>query len=218
MPADRISRALSAGFLRAFSVGISLVLAAGCSSGDDDAGDDFGKELEGVYAIETWTENASACDVEGPDTLASQTDKKLAIRHDKFVIPFIVVATCTDLDDCANSTAGSIFSALGGGATLEKKTADGYTTEGGELIWSRTSTGCSGLVVEPLLTSLGESRVAFRTSTYKFADVPFDTKNDQGEDDCSAKSLRQAAKDAGCVKLDVITATREADIPPKPSS
>jgi hypothetical protein len=207
---------LSRGF-RAFSICSVVVLSAACG-GNDDGNGDFGKDVQGVYAIETWTKNESACDVEGADVLATETDKKLGIRRDEFLIPFVVIATCADLDDCASATAGSIFTALGGGAALDKKTASGYASSTGTMIWTHTPTGCTGGLEDAVLTKLGGGRIEFRRETYKFENVPFDTKDDEGDDECSADTLRKAAKDGGCTALEVITAAREADIPPKPSS
>ncbi len=201
------------GFLLVCWLGASTSLL-GCSNEEPD---DFGKDVEGLYGIEEWTQNTAGCDAEGASVLASQTDTKLGIRVDEFFVPFLVVATCTDADDCASSTSGSVFSALGGAATLERESGSGYDTEG-TVSWSTGPDGCTGTLGLARLDKQSGGHVRFETRRYDFENVSPDTTADDGSPDCSADNLRKVAKANGCVQLDVITAVKEGPIPPKPTN
>jgi hypothetical protein len=188
-----------------------------CSSltacGSDDKKDNFGRDVEGLYADETFTESAAGCEAEGADVLATQADKMLGIRRDDFVVPFLIVAPCMDATDCGDATGGGIFSGLGGAGVLVDRTASGYAGEG-SLSWSPGANGCSGTLLDFALEKLADSRVRFERRSYDFADVPFDTKDEQGNPDCKTDSMRAAAKQQGCSDFRVISAVRQGDLPP----
>lgn len=195
----------------AWSVVLALTAGlAGCGSEDEES--NFGKDVEGVYAIETWTSNENGCDVEGPDVLGSKTDKKLGVKRDEFVVPFLVVSTCADAQDCANQTGGGPFASLGGATILERQSGSAYTTEG-TVAWSTTQTGCTGSVLDARLEKLGGDRVRFETKRHDFENVPPDGKDEEGNPECDGDKLREIGFANPCLQLDAVTAAYEGEMP-----
>jgi hypothetical protein len=195
------------------ALGSVLVLAlplalAGCGSEDD-----FGRDVEGLWGIQTWTENDGTCDSEGPDVAATKSEKFLGIRRDDSFVPVVIVATCVDKPDCASKVSSGVFGALfGQSAVLEKEIANGYGTEG-SISWTINSTGCTGALTLASLTHQSGGKLRFEQKQYAFTDVPTDTTDPHGGGaDCSSKSLRAQALKQPCSKYSVITANHVGNL------
>src|SRR5258706_13099176 len=68
-------------------------------------------DLEGVYTIDTWTNNTTSCAAEGPSVLATQSDKALFIKEQNFLgTKFINGVKCKDVAECqSKSKMDTIF-------------------------------------------------------------------------------------------------------------
>jgi hypothetical protein len=176
---------------------LSVLALAACGGG-------LSTDLEGVYMTATWTENATACDVEGPSKLAGQTDKALFVEVAEFLgVEFVNAVQCTDIADCQSKAAeDTIF--LGGFAFEGGSDSAGWT--GATVFASGDQTTCTGSVVDYVMTDAGGGlRIESRERDSK----PFAVASDGF---CDTDDARVAAEGQPCVRFEVITATFASDL------
>ena len=178
--------------MRGFAIAVTVV--AGCGGGIDS-------DLEGVYRIETWTDNPAAC-VEGPSVLVDRGDTALYLQAQSlFGTDFLNAETCVDVPTCRSiALAGDSF----GLGLTDGSDADGWTGTGAET-GSDGAGGCQGARRDFLLTGGPTIRIEIRT----VASRPFSTDSDGF---CTTDDALAAAEGQPCTSLEVITATFDSAI------
>lgn len=162
-------------------------------------------ELTGIYEITAWTENATACDAEGPSILAGQQEAWFYVRvEDLLGQEFLNAAKCADLATCKTES---------GDDTIQ---FNGWTFENGDdakgwrgtTVFAGGSGGqCSGGVTDHVMTSLGADAVQIESREREAR--PFSA---DGEGFCTTDDAIAAAEGEPCVSLEVVTATRSASL------
>jgi hypothetical protein len=210
----RNAPALSMITLLALSLGLAIS-SAGCG---DDEPEDTGPstKLRGIYAIDTWTSNDAACDVEGPSILEMASSTKLAIKLDSsFGVDFLVAVPCSDPDSCANNAAAGLFAGFAGGALLNEGSDEaGWDGEGSS--HSVDNGTCTGSYFTQRLTVIGDKRVRLETKVFETT-FPVSGGGSSSDGDCPLESARKAAEGQPCKSLEALTATYEQTLadPPK---
>jgi len=201
---------------------ISALMAAGCGdSSEDSIGDGANSPLsaataqsyEGVYETTVLTENATGCEGDGADQLASTTEPYFAmVAQEFFGMLELTVISCADVADCqdkATRLAAMEAVAYQYGASLSEEVAEDELT--GFTAW--TGTEQDGMCVgregeEFMLTRTGDT-VRVQRNTFALADEPPDS-----EGFCMAEPAadRQEAATAPCISSSVIEGRRVADL------
>jgi hypothetical protein len=177
---------------RTLLVPLLLALAMGCGGKLSD--------LEGVYTIDTWTNNPAGCGAEGPSVLSTMPDKALFLKEANFLgEKFLNGVTCKDVADCqSKAKEDTIF--LGSGWAFES----GDDTSG----WKGTTTfasgtdTCSGTVTDHVMTSPAKGTLRIESSSRM--SKPF---NKDSEGFCNTDDAKKAAEGQPCMTFEVVTAT-----------
>lgn len=179
--------------------GYSLLAAGAMACGEDSAP----TSLEGVYEIQTWTENEEGCDVEGMDILAS-SDGFAFVRHQKFFGSDTVNAgTCPSQAQCEEEAfLGDDELRLSGLSFDRGSDSAGWEGEVGAVVSSGDS-DCTGTIRKNRMTWDG----ATLTLRSEDIDVPPFAQSGDAEDPCPFETAVDLAATAPCSSLTVITAT-----------
>jgi hypothetical protein len=181
--------------MRAFTIIIGSVVLAGC-------GDDFTK-LSGIYTINTWTQNDTACDAEGP-SVASTREPMFYIRKEDFLgLEFLNVSLCDDLAMCEADAADENTINLGGWSFEEGNDTAGWTDQSAFAFDSNGT--CTGSVRDTIMTSVDRM---VRIESRERDVAPFPPVGG----DCPDEDAVAAAEGQPCTSLEVTTATFMQDI------
>jgi hypothetical protein len=182
-----------------------LVLLSACGGGDMTG-------LQGIYVINTWTENPTACDVEGASVLGGET--ALYIKEENFLgEKFVNVVPCTDIPDCESMAGDSDTIHLGNWGFQEGSDEGGWTNSWGSAFDDFDDpTQCDGTRHDDVLTApaAGGIRLDARTS----AEVLFPKPS--GVTDCfdlEDDAVLAEVEGAACAELEVLTATFDRELP-----
>jgi hypothetical protein len=186
---------------------IALPLLVACGGGDMTA-------LEGIYTIDTWTENTAGCAAEGDSILESQGRTALYVKIETFVTEkFINVNPCTDIADCESMASDGDTIHLGQWGFESGNDDDGWTN-----IWYAAfdnfddETQCDGTRHEDVMRAPadGALRIEARASqTVQFA-------KPQGITDCwdlEDEEIEELVGEPACGELEVLAATYDSDLP-----
>jgi hypothetical protein len=175
--------------MRAFLIAIACSAAA-CGSLTD---------LEGVYTIDTWTQNSTACDVEGP-SVAAINDPNFYIKIENFLgHEFVNVVECADVATCAAEAGDDETLHLGGWAFEDGSDDDGWR-ETTAFAFDMNGT-CTGSVRDTVMTSPASNTV--RIESRERDTQPFPATGG----DCSDEDTLAAAEGQPCTTFEVTTAT-----------
>jgi hypothetical protein len=212
--------------LRGSGAPLLAVAALGCGGTHDDAGSsgsipdtpsyalspELVAEFEGTYRLDSLTDNAAGCDVDGPSVLTTTTEPKFVLLGTPDEPPYLVLESCADDVACAlnageirdpNATYYSgqyvhVFSSHLG-ERLEEGAVGPGTVSGGQCVgreWYATE-----------LTQTGES-VRAETRTTLLPEGPADKYCTTGGFDWD-----EEAKTLPCSELRVLTGTRTGPPP-----
>jgi hypothetical protein len=175
---------------------VVLVLLVGCGGPLSD--------LEGIYTIDTWTDNKTTCASEGPSVLATMSDKALFLKEVNFFGErFLNGVHCKDVADCMSKSAeDTIF--LDGWAFEHGSDSSGWT---GATVFASGTDTCTGSVIDYLMTAPSKGAIRIESSTRMAK--PF-SKDSMGF--CNTDDARKAADGQPCVELEVVTATFNAGL------
>jgi len=194
----------------------ALCLAPFVLGCDDDGGSGGGgslSALNGVYPIDTWTQNQTACDVEGPSVLELQASTLLGVgTSDLAGYDFLVAIPCADDQSCADSVDGGIFAALGGGAVFtEGQGNDQEGWETGSLAYAVVDTECQGRFTSARLETVGSQQLRLDQVGY---DLVFPAVGDENSDDrCPVETAQQLSESAPCTSRETIVGTYARPLP-----
>lgn len=185
-------------WLTMMAIAIALHGSVGC--GDD------GSALQGIYAIDTWTDNAAGCDAEGESILDTQSDTALYLKEENFLgAKFLSGVLCADVAACAEMAADDETIHLGRYSFEDGSDADGWRA--GYCSAFCDAGTCDGDYVENVLTSRAEGEIRLETRS-----TPVTGVADDGDGFCDDAAARAAAEGEACGSLEVIAATFDSGI------
>lgn len=163
--------------------------------------------MVGIYEITAWTDNPASCDSEGPSVIENQFETWFYLRvDDLFGHEFLNAPNCADLAECETAAADDTIT-FGSGWLFET----GSDSKGWRGTTSSASVGlgeqCTGGVTEHLLTSAGDGIV--RIESRERMAQPFAPDS---EGFCDTDAAAEAAEGQPCIRLEVVTATRRAEL------
>ena len=177
--------------LLACAVGAALI--AGCGSMT---------ELEGIYTIDSWTENTADCAAEGPSVLASRGDTGFYIREESFFgKDFVNAVRCTDMAECEMKASDSTINFDGwafdsgsdGGGWKGATTFAGTGGANGQ---------CTGTVDSYVMTSPASHAIRIESQRRNAREFPPDS-----DGFCDTDAAVRAADGEPCIGLEVVTGT-----------
>jgi hypothetical protein len=174
-----------------------LVIALAACGGSDSL-----TSLEGVYTIQTHTQNPTSCAAEGTSTLPG-SDPVLYIKSENFLgSKFVNVVTCNDVTECQTKARDDMTLNIGGFAFDKGSDSAGWTSHNafGFLVQGM----CQGDVNDSTLTNAGGS---IRIEARQIEAVPFAPTGM----DCSDAATEAAAAGQPCTQLEVLTAMFTTD-------
>ncbi len=169
---------------------------------------------EGIYDIDTWTNNATACDAEGDSILDTQGATALYVKVENFLgQKFVNVNTCSDVADCETMASDADTIHVGQWGFSDGSDGDGWSYN-----WYTAfdnfddDTKCDGTRHETLFTSPadGAVRLEARTSVEVQFDKPDGVTNCFDLED---EDLEGPVGDPACGRFEVVTATFNEDLP-----
>ena len=165
--------------------------------------------LQGVYNIDTWTRNDTACGAEGASILETQGSTALYIKAETFITEkFVNVVPCADTADCEEMAGDDTTIYLGNWIFQDGSDDDGWQS----VTYSAfdnfdDDTQCDGTRREAAMTTPAEGglRIEARTNeTIQFAKPSGVTNCFLDIDDAELEDL---VGEQACVRLEVLTAT-----------
>lgn len=180
---------------------LALAVASGCG-GDD------GTAFEGIYSIDTWTENPDDCNSDGDSILADQTDTAFYLENANFLgSDFVTGTTCADVDACAMDAAESDFVLLGFNFN-EGNDTDGWESGAGAFLSNDGQGGpCTGAVFLQFMSSPADGVIRIETQNKEIVDLP------AGSDgSCDTDVAIEMEPDLPCTSLEVIEGTFAQDL------
>jgi len=175
---------------------LALLLSAVSSTGCGE--EELSTGFEGVYSIETWTENNGSCDSEGPSVLEQQSQTTFFVRVEEFLFSsYLRAQLCTDLSTCRARSADPAIVVTGGWSFPDGSDADGWTRS----TFSNEAVGaCTGTLDRYSLTSPSEGVLEIRIERRAGVEFPL------GPDGCDPELAEAAAEGQPCMYLEMITA------------
>jgi hypothetical protein len=197
----------------ALVLGVALIGATACGGEDGAPAPDRFTGFEGVYQLETATQNPAACDVEGPSVRDTFLEAQfVAVGLKPPIGDGLQLISCRDDGAClsvaAQAKSGGIFDAPWGRLLNESAAA-------GQLAGLSASGGFhqNGTCVERTYTALtligSGDALRLEARTTELDDIPADNGT------CPAEPAKQRAEAAAlpCSSLDVLTGNKRAPLP-----
>jgi hypothetical protein len=183
------------------ALALAFLVTSALACGED------GTALEGIYHVQTWTNNDTSCDSEGVSIIFDQGETIFYVKHENFIgEKFLNVNFCADLAECEAdaSEADTIHVGtyiLDGGNDDSGWTSTWYSGSAQDNV-------CSGSLVETRLT--GTAGTAVRIETRLTAAGGFAP---DGDGFCDDDDGEDAAQGLPCGDFTVIAANWLADLP-----
>ncbi len=159
--------------------------------------------LEGVYEVQTWTENETSCASDGDSIIDMEVDDHLYVKAENlFGQEFLNVVTCEGLADCSAQAAEDTIHlgfGLDSGSDGNGWTGSGYTLGGSET--------CSGQIRNNRLSETSDGLLRFEIRRTFVEDVPLDS-----EGFCDSDAAIESATGQGCESIEVISAMQVSDL------
>lgn len=173
---------------------LGLVLI-GCGGGSGG-----GTSFEGIFKVDTWTRNPTACDVEGP-SVAQSHEPLFYVKNESFLgAKFVNVNGCVDVAACKMDANDEDTIHIGSFAFEEGDDSAGWTTRSAFAF--DVQGVCKGGVTDTKLTI---TRTMLRIEQKHVEALPFPPST--GEDECPDEKVEMAAQGQPCDELEVVTAT-----------
>jgi hypothetical protein len=177
-------------------ISLLCVLAVGACGGDGG-----GSGHEGIYMVDTWTRNATACDAEGP-SIAATNDPLFYLKNESFFgQTFVNVKDCTDVDNCKMLANDKDTVHIGNFGFDMGSDSSGWTTH--SAFGFAFQGQCEGDVHDSKLTFTGTT---LRIESRSVAAKPFPAGTN-ADDECPDEKVEQNAAGQPCTELEVLTAT-----------
>jgi hypothetical protein len=170
--------------------------------------------LEGIYTIDTWTRNDTACGAEGDSILESEGQTAVYIKAENLLgQKFVNVVLCTNIADCEAQAGDSDTIHLGQWGFVDGSDGDGWRNVWYSVFDNFTDdTLCDGTRREDVLLAPTEDgmRLEARSSeTVQFAKPNGITDCWDIEDDEAADLVGEPP----CAEFEVLAATYSTTLP-----
>ena len=179
---------------------VLTMLACGCG----DSG--IETKFEGIYQIDSWTENLDACDLEGPSIMETQSATMMFVRVDNFIIDFLSAMTCLDLENCRQEAADDSFN-LSAWAFDTGNDGSGWYGSGTSA-YSSGDGPCRGEVWQVILTSPEPDHILLAVETTQVEGFEKDA-----DGFCDLDAAESLAQGQPCNSLEVIKASFVENLP-----
>lgn len=173
---------------------LACVVLAACGGGGG------GSSKQGIYTVDTWTRNGTACDVEGPSVKTTH-DPLFYLKNESFLgVDFLNVNGCNDAAECKTLANDKDTIHLGQFNFDEGSDSAGWKTHSafGFVVQGQ----CQGTVNDATLTFTGTS---LRIEARSIESRPFAPST--GMDECPDAKVEENAQGQPCTELEVVTAT-----------
>jgi hypothetical protein len=171
------------------------LLLIGCGGGSGG-----GTSFEGIFKVDTWTQNRMACDVEGPSVVANH-EPLFYVKNESFLgQSFVNVNGCEDVTICKTEANDKDTIHIGSFAFEEGSDSEGWTTHSAFAFEVQGS--CDGSVTDTTMTI---TKTSIRIEQRRVDALPFPPST--GEDECPDDKVEMAAMGQPCKELEVVTAT-----------
>jgi hypothetical protein len=183
----------------------STLCLSGCSGEAEGTDEASVQQLDGVYALESFTRNEAGCDAEGESVVDALQQQYFVIRRLSSPIAYTMVAACAEPAAChelgAAIASHQSFSSSWS-LTLGYQDDAGYPRGHEVSSGLGTSDGmCTDRVIQDTLTSQPEANlVRLETRTFPLPDQPQDS-----DGFCVARPDEPTPSDAACAMLEVAT-------------
>lgn len=166
-------------------------------------------DFEGIYTIDAWNDNLSACDAEGPSVL-DQREDIFYIKLDNFVgYEFVNVNTCADVAQCQEWAHDEDTLHIGEFSFDQGSDDDGWTTRVAFATDDpEVTTNCVADVRTAVLTG-DATTVSIRIETVDTPSFPREADDCFYEED---ERVFELAEGEPCVALETIHATFMTDL------
>jgi hypothetical protein len=190
-------------------LGVVLALVVvGCAARTESL-DAVAAEIEGVYQLESHTQNLEDCEHPGKPAVSQDGGYLLAMQKTYVGEPHLEVFDCADVEDCLEKSRVGVSSYRIGftfGKVDRQRRLAGQTVTTGRV--SSDDDLCrEGTIVDYVLESLPDGRIRIEERTTVADDHPKDAKGT-----CSTKATRAAAKGKSCSRLATFEATQVAGL------
>jgi hypothetical protein len=185
---------------------LSLALMA-CGGGSNEDSSEFeaaAASMEGIYQVQSYTRNDSACSPGGESILGG--DGFAAAYTQKFLgITLLSVISCDSPQDCRDKLAAE---QRGEGFQIDFLFSVELLGNDGELIGSSASTGfgdgsvCTDAELGDTVLTLAGSELRLEQAITIADDFPVD-----GDGFCTTVAASEAAEGKSCSEMEVLTAT-----------
>lgn len=159
--------------------------------------------LEGIYEIQSWSENTRGCDSDGESILAMQSDDHFYLKAENFFDQeFLNLVMCEGVEACAVLAADDTINlgfGLDSGSDSQGWTGAGYSLGGSE--------SCSGEIRDNRLAETSSGELRFEIRRTFVAEVPLDS-----EGFCDSDVAIEMAASQGCEALEVTSAVQVRDL------
>lgn len=174
----------------------ALALATSACDGDLSA-------LEGVYQIQSWSENMTDCASDGDSIIDMKSDDHFYVKAENlFGQEFLNVVHCEGLAACSAQAAEDTIHlgfGLDSGSDGDGWVGSGYTLGGSE--------SCNGEIRDNRLTETAEGLLRFEIRRTFVENVPLDS-----EGFCDSDAAKEMAASQGCEGLEVSSAMQVSDL------
>lgn len=181
---------VSAVYLVAMSrLAVVVLVAVGCA-------DESTTDVDGIYSVDTWTENFTSCDAEGA-SIKDQREPVFFVKYETLLdYAALNVRTCTDLAECQMEYADD--GTLHVGRWGFENTEDGWTDQ--DVNASVQNGECIAWILNDRLTRHGTDGVRVETRETRVAPFPPDSSGE-----CSDEATLAAGAGMPCTHLEVLT-------------
>jgi hypothetical protein len=174
---------------------LGLFLLIGCGGGSGG-----GTSFEGIFKVDTWTQNRMTCDAEGP-SVATMHEPLFYVKNENFLgQTFVNVNSCVDVATCKSEANDKDTIHIGSFGFEEGSDGSGWTTHSAFAFEVQGS--CDGSVTD---TKMSITKTTIRIEQRRVDALPFPPST--GEDECPEDKVEMAAQGQPCKELEVVTAT-----------
>ena len=174
---------------------LGLTLLIGCGGGDGG-----GTSFQGIFKVDTWTQNRMSCDVEGA-SVATTHEPLFYVKNESFLgQSFVNVNGCVDLATCKTEANDKDTIHIGSFAFEEGSDKSGWSTRSAFAFDVQGM--CEGGVTDTKMTI---TKTTIRIEQRHVEAIPFPPST--GEDECPDAKVEMAAMGQPCDELEVVTAS-----------
>lgn len=177
---------------------LALLATTACGGGSNT-------DLEGIYTVDAWNRNSTACDEAGAMDVKAQHEGFFYIKSESILgEDFVNVEGCVDLGECDSKANDSDTIHIGNFTFEDGSDSKGWTSKSAFAF--NVQGQCMGGVTTRTMTS---TATTVRIEERHVEALPFAPST--GDDECPDAKVEQNAAGQPCDQLEVVTATFTKD-------